>query len=257
MAIPIPPDFDYRKEHIDDYEILVRDVFGLNVENWAKFRYAIGVGTDPARLQGSSISDDLKDAYRELGKCHYEVVLSLGYCNVALLEISFGNSFVGRKSIKDFYFHGGALLDNLSRIIYIINEPNAVSANMKRDRTGDYVRRAIDRTTLVRRHATHISMYITHIDSPTIDEFSMVRNAMAHYWAIPFDNGQWPRDQLRDKAFAWPSHEPKYTTYTGWTPFQVILNEHFKELIKAQDAVFGLLVNDIAKFETNNSVTIV
>ena len=257
MAIPIPQDFDYRKEQIDANERIVRDVFHLHVENWARFRYAIGVGSDPAHLQGSSISDALKDAYGELGKCHYEVVLSLGYCNLSLLELNFGNSFVLRKAIKDFYFHGGVLLDNLSRLVYIVNHPDAVTANTKKDGTGDYVRRAIDRTMLVKKHATHIGMYIPHIDSPMLDEFSMTRNAMAHYWAIPFDNGKWPRDQLRDKALAWPYHEPKYTTYTGWTPVEVILADHSRELTKAQDAVFGLLVDAIAKFEANNLVTIV
>jgi hypothetical protein len=254
MAIPIPPDFDYHKEQMDDYEKLVRDVFHLNVENWAQFRHTIGVYTNPERLQGSVISDELKEAYRELGKCLYEVILPLGYCNLAFLEIHFVNSFAIRKAIKDFYFHGSVLLDNLSRIIYIVNDPGAVSA---KGRTGDYVRHRIDRSDLIRNYATHVRSYISHIANPRIDEFSNVRNAMAHYWGIPFDNGQWPRDQLQHKAFAWPTYEPKYETYSGWTPVPVILNDHFQELTKAQDAVFGLLVNDVEKFETNNSVTIV
>jgi hypothetical protein len=256
MAIPIPPDFDFRKEIIDPFEHIVRDAFHMPVDNWARFRYTIGIGTDPAHLKGELVSDDVKDAYRELGKCHYEVVLTLGYCNFAVMEINFGNQFVVRKATKDFYFHGGALLDNLARIIYIVNDPRAVSANMKRDGTGDYVRRAIDRSMLIKKYANQISAYIPHIGSPLIEEFSSVRNAMAHYWAIPFDDGRWPRDQLRDKAFAWPTHETKYTTYTGWTPFQVVLVEHFNELIKAQNEVFGLLAKDIARFEEHNNVTI-
>ena len=43
--------------------------------------------------------------------------------------------------------------------------------------------------------------------------------------------------QLQDTAFAWPAHEPKYESYTGWTPVQVILNEHFEELTKAQNEI--------------------
>lgn len=66
-------------------------------------------------------------------------------------------------------------------------------------------------------------------------------------WGIPVKDGQWPRDQLEDTAFAWPTHEPKCESYTGWTPVRVMLNEHFHELPKAQDAVFGLLVNDISE----------
>jgi hypothetical protein len=100
MAIPIPSDFDYKKEMIDPNELIVRDFFGSNVENWAKFRYAIGVGTKTYHLQGPSISDDLKDAYRELGKCHYEVVCSLGYCKFAVVSIQFGDGFVKDKSLE-------------------------------------------------------------------------------------------------------------------------------------------------------------
>jgi hypothetical protein len=134
MAIQIPPDFDYRKEKdLDIGEVTARDVFGLNVENWARFRYSIAVGNESLCLKGISISEDVKDAYRELGKCQNEVVSSLAYCRFSLVPIPFGNLFVVQKSIKDFYFHGGAFLDNLSRIIYIINIPDAASANTNKE----------------------------------------------------------------------------------------------------------------------------
>jgi hypothetical protein len=259
MPIPIPPDFDYKKEMIDPNEIIVRDVLGLNVENWAKFRYTIGVGTKTEHLQGPSISDNIKDAYRELGKCHYEVVCSLGYCKFALLSISFGNDFISSMSLRDFYFHGGALLDNLSRLVHITNVPNAASAT--EGRNGDLVRRVIDRGKLVNPNrqdiAPHVGRYTPHLNSNLIVEFSAVRNAFAHYWRIPIDNGQWPRDQLRDKAFAWPYDDPGYKNYSGWTPVGHILDEHMKELEYVQNAVFGLLLNGITTFETNNSVSIV
>jgi hypothetical protein len=194
MEIPIPPDFDYHKEHLDINEQMVRDAFQLSVDNWARFRYAINVGNNSANLQGASISDDVKGAYRELGKCHHEVVSSLGYCRFSLMPIPFGNLFVIQKAIKDFYFHGGALLDNLSRIIYIINVPDAASANTKKNGTGDYRRHAMDRGRLIDDHSAYIKACIPHIDSNLIDEFSSTRNAIAQYWKIPFDeNMRWPR----------------------------------------------------------------
>jgi hypothetical protein len=255
MARPIPPDFDFRKEHIDVNEQMVRDAFQLNVDNWARLRYAINVGNDSSNLQGVSISDDVKAAYRELGKCHHEVVSSLGYCRYSLTPIPFGNLFVIQKAIKDFYFHGGALLDNLSRIIYIINIPTAASDKTKR---GEYVRHAMDRGTLHRDHSAQIGPYMAHIKNRLIDEFSSTRNTIAHYWTIPFrgQNMEWPRDQLKDKALAWHYDESKYHTYSGWQPFTEIIEDHFQELVRAQDAIFGLLLNDIAKFEANNGVTI-
>ncbi len=259
MAIALPADFDYRKADIDQFEQLVRDAFQLNVENWARFRHVIGLGTDPARLIGPVVSDDLKDAYRELGKCHYEVVLSFGYCHFALMELNIVNPFAVRKAIKDFYFHGSVLLDNLARIIYIVNNPDAVSSRIKpkNGQTGDYVRHRIDRSDLIHKHPEGAGEYALHIDSPMIKEFCSVRNAMAHYWGIPFIQGRfWPRDHLHEKAFAWPHSEPRFNNYTGLTPVQDILSDHLKELDSAQHAVFGLLVHDIAKFEKNNQVTI-
>jgi hypothetical protein len=254
MAIPIPPDFDYLKEGIDGNELVVRDCFRLKIENWAKFRHAIGVGTDDTHLQGSSISDDVRDAYRDLGKAHYEVVCSLGYCKYALLDMQFGNSFVVDKAIKDFYFHGGVLLDNLSRLIYIINDPDAVS---KKNKKGEYGRRTIDRGTLIQNKSAAIATYITLIDSSPVSEFVAIRVALTHYWRIPIVNGEWPRDQLRSKAFAWPYHDPQFLKCSGWAPIPFILNEHLQELIMVQDAIFGLLLQDIATFERNNGVTIV
>ncbi len=233
MPRPIPSDFDYRKEHLDINEQVVRDAFGLNVDNWARFRYAINVGNNSSNLQGPSISDDIKAAYRELGKCHHEVVSSLGYCRYSLLPIPFGNLFVIQKAIKDFYFHGGALLDNLSRIIYIINIPTAASEKTKR---GEFIRHAMDRGILLRDHSAQIGPFIAHIKSSLIDEFSSTRNIIAHYWMIPFrgDQMEWPRDQLKDKALAWHYDESKYHAYSGWQSCSAIIEDHFRELIRCK-----------------------
>ncbi len=252
MAIPIPTDFDYRKEQLDTNELTARDIFGLNVENWAKFRYAIAVGNEASHLQGSP-GPDVQDAYRELGKSHHEVVSSLAYCNYAQLDILFGNFFVIQKAIKDFYFHGGALLDNLSRIIYIINVKGAASA---KTRKGEYVRRVMDRGILLKDHSSDITAYLSYIDSDLIREFASTRNAIAHYWKIPIVNGQWPRDQLRQKAFAWPYDEPPFHNYSGWQSYIDIIQEHFQELIKSQGESFAQLLNDLTLFEANNGVTI-
>lgn len=257
MAIPIPPDFAFRKEHIDPVEQVVRDVFQLNVENWAKFRYAIAVGNDSSHLKGSQISDDVKDAYRELGKCHHEIVSSLGYCNYAQLEMTFGNLFVFQKSVKDFYFHAGAMLDNLARLIYIVNVRDAAFASKtKNNGTREYTRHLMDRGKLLTNTSPEVAPYIPHIDSSLVKELVQTRNFIAHYWKIPIVYGQWPKDQLRLKAFAWPYDESEFHNYSGWKPIHEIIQEHFDELKRVQDAVFGLLLNDLSRFEANNGVTI-
>jgi hypothetical protein len=225
----------------------------MNVENWAKFRYAINIGTDPCHLQGNSISEEVKSAFRELGKGHYEVVCSLGYCNLTLLDLMLGSPFVFHKAVKDFYFHGGVLLDNISRLIFIINIPNAAS---DKDKNGALMRHKIDRSSLANNYSKHITSYIPHISNPLIIEFTSLRNAFAHYWRIPMINGQWPRDQLRDKALAW-HNEPQFKIYSNWQDIIAIMKEHFEELKRSQDAIFGKLLKDIAKFESCYGVSII
>ncbi|MBU0519685.1 hypothetical protein KJ564_12215, partial [bacterium] len=90
MARKIPDDFDVSKEKLVTFETIIRDDLKLNIENWAKFRYTINVGTMAKNLKGRGyIKVGVKDAYRELGKSHYEVVTSLGYA--ALIKTDFDN----------------------------------------------------------------------------------------------------------------------------------------------------------------------
>ena len=262
MPMPIPKDFDYHQLVLDPLESFTRDAFGLNIENWAKFRHTIAVGTDPDHLKGTSVSDDLKSAYRELGKCHYEVVRSLGFCYLALSQFNFGNFFVQEKSIKDFYFHAGVLLDNLSRLVYIVNVPDAPSATYpSKKNPGKLIRWGIDRTKLLQDWKHCIPAYLPHLDNNLINELTAVRNAHAHYWKIPCQfepskGGCWPRDQLRQKAFAWPHHDTKFSDYSDWTPITQIITEHSQALLDTQRNGFELLISDITKFEANNGVKI-
>jgi hypothetical protein len=264
MAIAIPPSFDYLKEQLDVNESIARDVFHLDIASWAKFRSTIAVGNHVSHLRGISIIDEARDAYRVLGKCHYEVVCSLAFCAKSTWDMHFGQSFIWdtnagyifmmSKTIKDFYFHAGALLDNLARLVYITNVKDAASAMKGQVRR----MRLMDRTDLVKNFASDIAAYLPYIDNNAIKELVNVRNAMTHYWKIPFQNGCWPRSQLSsEKAYAWPYDEFEYKDYSDWQPIPIIIREHFSELLKTQHEAFNLLVTDVNKFETNNGVTIV
>ncbi len=216
MAVAIPADFDYLKEALNHDEVVIRDVFRLKVENWAKFRHAIGVGTETCRLSGTNVSHEAKDAYLSLGKCHSEAVCSLGYALKAFHDAYLENPFIGRKAIKDFYFHGGTLLDVLSRIVFVINVP---SSHSSKDKKGRYHKHLIDRGTLLSGHGKHLADYRQFLNSSLIQEFVNVRNSMTHYWRIPSKDDMWPRGELKStKAFAWPYDEPAFHDYTDWQP---------------------------------------
>ena len=99
MSIAIPEGFDYLKESLNNNEVLIRDVFRLKVENWVKFRHAIGVGTETFHLKGPNVSNEAKDAYLSLGKCHYEVICSLGYTYKAFHDAHIENPFICELSL--------------------------------------------------------------------------------------------------------------------------------------------------------------
>lgn len=257
MGVVIPADFDYRKEPLIYNELIIRDVFRLKVENWVKFRFSIQVGTETSHLNGTNVSDEAKEAYLSLGKCHYEVICSLGYAYKAFQDAHIENPFICEKAIKEFYFHAGALLDILSRIVFVINFPNSHSS--KNIRKGTYDKHLIDRGKLLNKSKQHIADYLQFLESSLIQELVNVRNSMAHYWRIPNkDNTMWPRSELkRTKAFAWPYDEADFHKYGNWQPITHILKEHFTELEYAQNEIFGLLIRDIPKFENNIGATII
>jgi hypothetical protein len=68
---------------------------------------------------------------------------------------------------------------------------------------------------------------------------------------------EWKRYQLRDEAFAWHHDESEYQTYSAWQASAVIVEDHLQELVRAQEAIVGLLVNDLPKFDAHNGMTIV
>lgn len=256
MSVAIPADFDYLKESLIYTEMVIRDVFRLKVENWVKFRHTIAVGTETSHLIGTCVSGEAKDAYLSLGKCHYEVVCSLGYSAKAFSDVQTEDPFGRGKAIKDFYFHGGALLDILSRIVFVINVPDSHSSKDGRKR---YHKHLVDRGQLLNNHRHYVADYIHLLDSSLIQELVNVRNSMAHYWSIPNkDNTIWPRSELKStKAFAWPYDEVNFHDYTDWQPIATIMKEHFTELERVQNEIFGLLIRDLPKFEKNIGATII
>ena len=93
MAIPIHSDFDFKTKSLDINETFIRDELGLNIDHWARFRHAIHIGINANNLRskhGAQVTENVKSAYRELGKSHYEVVTSLGYV-VLSLELARNN----------------------------------------------------------------------------------------------------------------------------------------------------------------------
>jgi hypothetical protein len=186
MAVDIPSDFDFRVINLDPQETFVRDVLEVDISKWAEFRHSIMIGNKAEYLHPAPgpITGDVRSAYRELAKSHYEVVKSLGFIrltlNIALHVQSAPWYLFNFEKIKlDFYFHAGRMLDNLARLIYIIIDPEAA---YKTNRRGHYIRHWIDWSDFKKRRYPG---YTRITRSEQIRGIVNIRNVLVHGWSIP------------------------------------------------------------------------
>jgi hypothetical protein len=259
MAIAIPADFDFRTIPLDVNEQYIRDTLGLDIEYWAKFRHVINIGVDATNLHSlgeSPITDNVKSAYRELGKSHYEVITSLG-CTALSLQAARNadNLLMFQKSCKDFYFHAGCVLDNLARLIYILNDSN--SANEIKDKSKIFKRHWVGWGNL-KNYPGH-----TRVKHDTqLEGIKNIRNCLTHSWKIPFwiENQEyyWPKAvRLGEKNFLWPYDEIEFSLkYKEWVPVVNMMDSDMDILVEFQDDIFEQLIKDIELFERTNSVEI-
>lgn len=263
MALKIPVNFDVRTQALDGNEEFIRDTLKLEIENWARFRYTINIGNEASNLHSkSSIAKEVKEAYRELAKSHYEVVTSLGRAKLSL-EIASQypaiHFLLFTKSVKDFYFHVGCLLDNLARLIYIVNDRNsAIERYRKRYLKGKLVRHWIDWGEL-----RPYSGYARLKRSKRLLEIIKIRNDLTHSWSCPIaldGNGlpHWPLAARMKRHHLWPYDERKtmFRQYRKWLPLLPMMESDFEFVENFQNTVFRKLVRDIRKFERNYGVEI-
>jgi len=252
----VSEDFDYKNCNLDLSERYIRDNLGLDIENWAKFRHGIYVGTDSKVLKPrKNVTKDVKETYLELGKSHYEVITTLGYLKISMLaiedQISAKQSFLVFKLCKEFYFHSGCLLDNLARLIYIIVDNKSVT---KKDSRGCFVRHWFDWGKLKEKKYPG---YIKFCRSKKIKEIINVRNQMAHSWrCIIGENYSWPEAIRNNRDLKWPYDNEGWRRYKKWLCIKDMIKFDFEYLEKFQNNVFKRLFQDISRFEKNNKIFI-
>jgi hypothetical protein len=258
MALQIPDNFDVYTEKLDVNETFIRDALSVQIENWARFRYTIHVGNDADNLHSQGpVSEEVKAAYRELAKSHYEVITSLGCAAVSLemvvesLEI---HPILFKKSVKDFYFHTGCLLDNLARLIYIVNDPHSATETNRRHHL---LRHWVDWGSL-RDYAGYARLK----RSKHLREVINIRNNLTHSWSCPvvFINNipHWPLAIRRKRNHPWlyDERDTLRRRYRSWLPLLPMLKGDLEFVERFQHIVFGKLVRDVRKFDRNHSVQI-
>lgn len=255
--VKIPPHFNVFNEALDDNERFIRDQLKLDITNWAKFRYTIGVGNDAKRLVSKfAVPAEVKEAYRELAKSHYEVITSLGAARLAYdAWATQGHALplLFKKSTKDFYFHLGCLLDNFARLIYILNAPNGAT-----EKKGENFRRHWIDWGSLRSYPKHQRLR----KSRNLKGIINIRNGFTHGWTPPTDmDGStilWPLAIRTKRDFYWPYDEIKdlRREYRRWIPVAQMMQEDMDFKVQFQNKVFAKLVKDVRLFERQYRVLI-
>jgi hypothetical protein len=276
MAIHVPDNFDVNSIPLDVCEMYVRDELNLNLLAWGRFRATINIGVDSAKLRGKTgtVPDAVKDAYRSLGRSHYEVIVSLGCAAVALRDGNVNSlpSVLFRKSQKDFYFHIGCLLDNLARLIFIVNHPRGATEQYPSSyRQGDYVRNWIDWGDLKRKYVekspSDFAGFKRITRSPRLKAIIHMRHGFTHGWSPPFRVqgnpavSSWPIAIRSKRNLRWPHDEEDAKImrqkYRSFVPILHMMAQDMDFVERLQSEAFSRLTRQIGKFERNNGVVIV
>lgn len=268
MAIEVPADYDVNAVTLDVYETYFRDILRLDIANWAKFRHTIYIGNNSACLHPRSgiVAEAVKEAYRELGKSHYEVIRSLGWAKQSLL---FANGtmtddpVMRAKSENDFYFYVGRLLDNLARLIYIVNDPHSAS-DTRRFRGQDiFVRHWLGWGDFSDPEKYQYPGYVRIKHSRQLQGIKNIRNVLTHGWAVPIQVDQrgktyWPKAIRSKRNFLWwyDERDRLKKSYRKWTLIERMMREDFAFIEKFQSLVFHRLTRDIKSFEDHYGLEI-
>jgi hypothetical protein len=259
MPVQVPPTYDPRKDtELDPNELFIRDGLKLDIDSWARFRYAIHVGNRASNLSSTSagpVSPQVAESYRELAKSHYEVITSLGCARLSLdLARNAAPHLMFKKSAKDFYFHLGCLLDNIARLVYIINDAHAASAA---DKCGRLKRHRVDWGTL-----GPYAGYARIKRSPHLKQIVNIRNAFTHGWGCPYlirgNTLFWPVAVRNRRDYLWPYDESSQMrrTYRAWRPAFDMMTDDLAFVQQLQNRVFKRLTKDARRFERTHHVTI-
>lgn len=271
MAINVPNDFNYLTIGLDPLETSVRDDLGVHIENWAKFRHTITASASSSSLHslnGIPIAYEVQSAFIELSKSHYEVVTLLGIVKSCLEDARRyhdDNRLLFKKSFKEFYIHSGGVLDNLARLIYIVN---ICAAPTEPGRFGALRRHEIGYgglKSLLSNNRPELTGYTRIVKNRKMHEIRMVRNHFAHSWPpVIFNNNgtlMWPT-AMRAKAqyYLWPHDEREKrlirSKYKKKVPILEMLEEDWESLESFQNYVFKKISTDIRKFERNHNLEI-
>lgn len=264
MGRRVPRSYNFALEVLDPVEHHARNALTLNLRPWQRFRYAINSGTDTTKMRwshGAHPNADVQAAYLDLGKSTHEVISSLAFLRMSLDEALTATAIDFERRVKEFYFHGECLLDNMAKVIFIVAHPS--SPTKDRGKTKIRLRHWMGWRGLVPEESNLASRsYRFWLTSPRIDQIITIRNSLAHSWQPPFrvNTGThqvfWPQGIRTRRDFPWP-HDPTEIPrlnrmFRKWVPVVDMMRDDLQFLERMQSSVFHSLKTDFVGFETRN-----
>jgi len=266
--IQIPADFDIASQHLDSNEVHARDSLGLNMEGWARFRYAVAVGTHSSSVHstnGSPVSTEVKSMYCDIGRNHYDYICSLA----AAKEIYTTGNYSGsapplhhHRLCTGFYNQLGSALDALSRLVYIITVPDAPTATNSQGRLR---RHLTDWTKCGGLGVQVLNGFAPIMTSGTVDAMRNVRNQLTHGWMPIARIGQsheleWPQEVTSHRDLPWP-HDPEERitlsrTITAWIGWSELFEQHYSDVEATGELILQECVAQLPRFESTHRINI-
>ncbi len=272
-SLPSLPSYK-RDTTLNSNELYIRDNLNCNIEGFTEFRRIINCGSNETHLTFTSTVPPLEhsqriDTYLDLGKSIYEVVCCLGFARLDLEDLGSltvkklgngrpepGSYLPFLKLCKEFYFHSGCVMDNLSRLIYIINDP---ARNNEAGKFKQPLRRSIGWGDLRQPNGKKRGRYPQYrsiISDPDLNKLLMVRHFLTHVWSPPqeFDVDDricWPEKLGSRRVYVWPYNSHEATDYSALTfmPVLSFIQKDFSTLERIQNQIFKQLVIDEPAFE--------
>ncbi len=273
MARQIPNDFNHFTITLDPLERTVRDKLCVNIENWAKFRQTISASASSDSLVSNEIlSKEVKSSFVELSKSHYEVVTILGATKMSLNILIFANKkdpLLFKKSFKEFYMHAGSVLDNLARLIYIVNVSDSITKG--ETKYGRFILKRHDMgygslLGIYKNKKSELKGYFNIIKDKQINEIKTVRNNFTHSWSPIIYSGTnleayWPNAmRKKEQYYLWPHDKDERKRvnqeYRKKTLIIEMVSSDWNKIEAFQNIVFKKLIFDIKKFEKNHHLKI-
>ncbi len=265
---PIPADFDLASQQLDRNEVYARDTLGITMENWARFRHAVAVGTHSENVHptsGGSVSSEVKSMYCDIGRNHYDYICSLAAANEIYTSGNYGPTappLHHHRLCTGFYNNLGSALDALSRIVYIIAVPDAPTAV---NNQGRLRRHLTDWTRCGREGGQVLQGFEPIMTSGSVDAMRNVRNQLTHGWMPiarigPSHVLEWPQEVTSHRDLPWP-HDPDeraalVQTVTTWVDWPTLFGQHYSDVETVGELIFQECVNQIPNFETAHRIDI-